>query len=452
MNMNKNANNLYTKSLLVEFEKELNDELIFSSFIKDIQVHIINSDSLYVVFGSKDIISYILANYADILKKICEKIFTNKIKVIYIDKLSFKNNDQSNNDIISNAQELIKKSNINVFYSFDDYVIADFNDNVVKGINKIINSNEVIFSPLFIYSSSGLGKTHLLHATGSKLIEKGKKVCYINPELFTKKLVPLLMDNNQDKINKIVEKYKNYNVVIFDDIQMYAGKSSTLSVLFNIINHHINEKNQIIIASDKEPDLLGGFEDRFITRFQGGLTLEIKKPSFEDLTKVLKYKLIAKNIDPTKWEDEALKFIVRNHSSSIRNLEGAVNRVKFCEDEIGNIKYTQQIVSKIFSSLKQQKEDITKDRIIEIVSKYYSLSKNELQSKSRRKDIVLARHISMWLIRDMLGVTYKEIGNFFRRDHSTVITAIERIDIQMKMNEVIKLALKKLKRKIEFIG
>lgn len=453
MNMNKNNNNLYTKSLLVEFEKELKDQLIFSSFIKDIQVHIINENSVYVVCSSKDVIVYLETNYSKIIKKVNEKIFTTKINVIYIDKFSFKNLKQQSTEKNINIQELAKKTNINTAFSFDNYVTGSFNEIVIKGINKTIESKQVIYSPLFIYSTSGLGKTHLLHAAGSKFIEKDKKVCYIAPEAFTKKLIPLLMDNNQEKINKIVDKYKNYNVLIFDDIQMYAGKSSTLSILFNIINYHINENNQIIIASDKEPELLGGFEDRFITRFQGGLTLEIKKPSFEDLTKVLKYKLISKNINPEKWEDEALKFIVRNHSNSIRNLEGAVNRVKFYEDEIGNIKYTQKIVGEIFLSLKQEKENITKERVVDIVAKYYNLTRTELQSKSRRKDIVLARHISMWLIRDMLGFTYKEIGNFFKgRDHSTVITAIERIDNQMKVNDLIKSTLIKLKRKIEFIG
>jgi len=352
-----------------------------------------------------------------------------------------------------NVQDRIKKSNIDINFTFENYVIGEFNRSVFKAMQKIIECEKITFSPLFIYSASGLGKTHLLHAAGKKFIEKNKNVCYINPEKFTKKIVPFLMDNNQEKINKIVDKYKNFDVLIFDDIQMYAGKHSTLSILFNIINHHINERNQIIIASDKEPDLLGGFENRFITRFQGGLTLEIKHPSFEDLKEILKYKLAAQNINPGKWEDEALKFIIRNHSNSIRNLEGAVNRIRFYEEEIDNIKYTHQVVSKIFSSLKQQKENITKERIVDTVSKYYSLTRTEIQNKSRKKDIVLARHISMWLIRDILGLTYKEIGSFFKnRDHSTVITAIEKIDIKMRMNETIKLTLRKLKQKIEFIN
>ncbi len=451
--MNKNENSIYTKNLLIEFEKELNDQLIFSSFIRDIQVHIISPTLLYIVFSTKDAISYIQSNYKGILENINKKIFPNNTKIIYIEKSKFKNINLNNIDQLLDGKDIAKKSNINPSFTFDNYVVAEFNEDVVKAAKKIVSSSDVVYSPLFIYSSSGLGKTHLLYAVGMEYINKNKEVCYITPEEFTKKLVPILMDNNQEKINKIVDKYKNFDIIILDDIQMYAGKNSTLNVLFNLINHHINKNNQIIIASDREPELLGGFEDRFITRFQGGLTIEIKQPSFDDLTKVLRKKLINRNINPDKWEDEALKFIVRNHSNSIRNLEGAVNRIKFYEEEIGNIKYTQQIISKIFSSLKQQKENITKEKIVDIVAKYYGLTRTELQSKNRRKDIVLGRHISMWLIRDMLNVTYKEIGNFFNgRDHSTVISAIERIDIQMKINEIIKAALLKLKRKIEFIN
>ncbi len=452
MDMNTNTNQLYTKNLLIEFEKELNDQLIFSSFIRGSKVQVISNKLIYVVFTSKESIQYINSKYPKVIKLVNGRIFGNKTKVIYIDKVSFRQLSSNSPELLVANTDLIKKSNIKQNLTFSDYISGDFNQIVIKGANKIIQNPEVLFSPLFIYSSSGLGKTHLLHAIGNEMITKNKKVCYINPELFTKKIVPFLMDNNQEKINKIIDIYKDFDVLIFDDIQMYSGKNSTLSVLFNILNHHINENNQIIIASDKEPELLGGFEERFITRFQGGLTLEIKNPSHNDLMHILKVKLSKNNIDPTEWEEEALNFIVRNHSNSIRNLEGAINRIKFHEDEIGNIKYTQQVVGKIFSSLKQQKENITKERIVDTVSKYYGLTRTELQNKSRRKDIVLGRHISMWLIRDMLGLTYKEIGVFFKnRDHSTVLMAIEKIDTQMKMNDAIQSALLKLKQKIEFI-
>ncbi|MGL6125268.1 MAG: chromosomal replication initiator protein DnaA [Metamycoplasmataceae bacterium] len=450
MDMNTNTNQLYTKNFLFEFEKELDDQFTFSNFIAETKVNIANSNLVYVVFKNKESINYIKTKYPQIIKSINEKVFTNKIKVVYIDKDGFAN--LSNTNLATLNTDLIKKSNIKTSFLFEDYISADFNKEAIKGAKKVIESNEVIFSPLFIYSTSGLGKTHLMHAVGNELLKKNKKVCYIAADSFTKKIIPFLMDNNQEKINKITDLYKDFDFLIFDDIQMYAGKNSTLVVLFNIINNHINENKQIIIASDKNPELLGGFEERFITRFQGGLTIEIQQPSYDDLMKVLKVKLLKKNIDHSKWEDEALKFIVKNHSNSIRNLEGAINRVKFYEDEIGNIKYTQQVIGKIFSSLKQQKENITKERIVDIVAKYYGLTRTDLLNKSRRKEIVLGRHISMWLIRDILDVTYKEIGIFFKnRDHSTVLTAIEKIDNQMKMNDSIKSALKKLRQKIEFI-
>ncbi|MGL4252130.1 MAG: chromosomal replication initiator protein DnaA [Metamycoplasmataceae bacterium] len=449
--MNTNTNQLYTKNFLIEFEKALDDHVTFSNFISGVKVQVTNSNLVHVIFQTKEGLSYIKSKYPHIIKAINEKIFTNVTKVIYIDKNSHQN--IASYDSKNNKNDLLKKSKIKIDLTFDNYIDANFNSEAIKAARKIIESDNVIFSPLFIYSASGLGKTHLINAIGNELINKNKKVCYIAADLFTKKLVPFLIDSNQEKINKITDIYKDFDVLIFDDIQMYAGKNSTLAVLFNIINHHINENKQIIITSDKKPELLGGFEERFITRFQGGLTIEIKNPSYDDLMKILKVKLLKENINPSNWEDEALKFIVKNHSNSIRNLEGAINRVKFHEDEIGNIKYTQQVIGKIFASLKQQKENITKERIVDVVAKYYGLTRTDLQNKSRRKDIVLGRHISMWLIRDILDVTYKEIGVFFKnRDHSTVLTAIEKIDSQMKMNDSIKSALKKLRQKIESIN
>ncbi|MGL5308696.1 MAG: chromosomal replication initiator protein DnaA [Metamycoplasmataceae bacterium] len=450
MDMNTNTNQLYTKNFLLEFEKALDDHVTFSNFILGVKVKVTNQNLIYVVFSSNESLNYIKSKYPKIIKTINEKIFTNEAKIIYIDKNGYQNLSLS--DTKNTKNDLIKKSKIKTDLTFDNYINANFNAEAIKAAKKIIESDKVIFSPLFIYSDSGLGKTHLMHAIGNDLIEKNKKVCYIAADLFMKKLVLHLMDSNQEKINKIADLYNDFDVLIFDDIQTYAGKNSTLAVLFNIINHHISENKQIIITSDKKPRLLGGFEERFITRFQGGLTIEIKNPSYDDLMKILKVKLLKENIDPSKWEDEALKFIVKNHSNSIRNLEGAINRVKFYEEEIENIKYTQQVIGKIFSSLKQQKENITKERIVDVVAKYYGLSRTDLQNKSRRKDIVLGRHIAMWLIRDILDVTYKEIGIFFKnRDHSTVLAAIEKIDSQMKMNDVIKSALKKLRQKIESI-
>ncbi|MGL5205501.1 MAG: chromosomal replication initiator protein DnaA [Metamycoplasmataceae bacterium] len=451
MDMNTNTNQLYTKNFLIEFEKALDDHVTFSNFIAGVKVQIANPNLIHVIFATKEGVNYIKSKYPHIIKAINDKIFTNVTKIVYIDKNSYQN--ISTFDTKNNKNDLLKKAKIKANLTFDNYIDANFNSEAIKGAKKIIENDKVIFSPLFIYSASGLGKTHLMNAIGNELINKNKKVCYIAADLFTKKLVPFLMDSNQEKINKIIDIYKDFEVLIFDDIQMYAGKNSTLAVLFNIINHHISENKQIIITSDKKPELLGGFEERFITRFQGGLTIEIKNPSYDDLMKILKVKLLKENINPSNWEDEALKFIVKNHSNSIRNLEGAINRVKFHEEEIGNIKYTQQVIGKIFSSLKQQKENITKERIVDVVAKYYGLSRTDLQNKSRRKDIVLARHISMWLIRDILDVTYKEIGLFFKnRDHSTVLTAIEKIDSQMKMNDSIKSALKKLRQKIESIN
>ena len=450
MDMNANTNQLYTKNFLVEFEKALKDQLIFSSFVSSAFIKVVNSKLIYVVFPSKEIITFLNSKYSNIIELVNNNVFPNIEKIIYINKNDFQKKTIPDQNKIN--QDWVKKSKIKNDVNFSDYISALFNETAIKGAKKIIKNDEVIFSPLFIYSTSGLGKTHLLHAIGNQLLSKNKKVCYINPETFTKKIIPFLMDNNQDKINKIIESYKSFDTLIFDDIQMYANKTSTLSVLFNIINYHLNKNSQIIIASDKEPNLLGGFEERFITRFQGGLTLEITHPSYDDLMKILKAKLIKKNIDPSEWENEALKFIVRNHSNSIRNLEGAINRIKFYEEEIGNIKYTQQVVGKIFASLKQQKENITKERVVDTVANYYGLKRTDLQNKSRRKDIVLGRHISMWLMRDMLGLTYKEIGVFFQnRDHSTVLIAVDKIDNQMKMNDAIKSALKKLKQKIEFI-
>ena len=265
-----------------------------------------------------------------------------------------------------------------------------------------------------------------------------------------KKITQYLIQSNQDKLGEIIDYYKDFDVLLFDDIQLYGSKPATLNVLFNILNYHIDQQNQIVIAADKNPDLLGGFEERFITRFQGGITEEISNPSLEDLILIFKTKLIQNNQDPENWENEAVKFIVRNHSNSIRTLEGAINKIEWNrQNSPQNVRYTYQVVSQMFSSITRETENVTPERVVEIVTRFYGLTRSEILGKSRRKEVVLARHISMWMIRNVLNLTYKDIGLFFKgKDHSTVMNAIDKIDYQMKVNETIKNALKMIKSKL----
>lgn len=444
MQFKKNSDDFNTLTFKAKIKDIIEDSMIYSSFIEATNIKTIKDGDIYLVFQTKNDLKFMMKNYKDEIEKAFHHVFGIHSKYEAISHDDFKK-------IIDQIGTLsVSNSNLNKRYQLSKYIEGKFNTKLISLGKKIMLQEKTFYNPIFIHSHSGLGKTHFLHGIGNELIKKDKNVCYINPDQFIKKVTQYLMQSNQDKLSEIIDYYKNFDVLLFDDIQQYGSKPATLNVLFNILNYHIENESQIIIASDKTPDLLGGFEERFITRFQGGITEAITTPSLDDFMIIFKEKLKQSNLDPKDWENEAIKFIIRNHSNSIRTLEGAINKIEWNnQNNHQHIKYTYQVVTEMFSYITKENENATPERIVEIVAKYYNISKVDVLGKSRRKDIVLARHISMWLIRNIINKTYKEIGIFFKgKDHSTVMTSIEKIDYQMKVNETVKNTLKILKGRI----
>ena len=438
-----NNDSANTKTALLKLRELIDDEMIYASFIESINVKTLKNGESFMIFATRNDLKFMRKNYSQELDEAMKHVFgvNSHFDLTCADDFS---------SLIKEVGSLnIRETNLNANYLADNYVEAKFNAKVIALGKKILQQEKTTFNPIFIYSASGLGKTHFLHAVGNALTDR-KNVCYVNPDHFMKKITQYLIQSNQDKLGEIIDYYKDFDVLLFDDIQLYGSKPATLNVLFNILNYHIDQQNQIVIAADKNPDLLGGFEERFITRFQGGITEEISNPSLEDLILIFKTKLIQNNQDPENWENEAVKFIVRNHSNSIRTLEGAINKIEWNrQNSPQNVRYTYQVVSQMFSSITRETENVTPERVVEIVTRFYGLTRSEILGKSRRKEVVLARHISMWMIRNVLNLTYKDIGLFFKgKDHSTVMNAIDKIDYQMKVNETIKNALKMIKSKL----
>nr|WP_307916811.1 helix-turn-helix domain-containing protein [Mycoplasmopsis bovis] len=180
------------------------------------------------------------------------------------------------------------------------------------------------------------------------------------------------------------------------------------------------------------------FDARLISRLSMGLQLSIDEPQKADLLKILDYMININKMTPELWEDDAKIFIVKNHANSIRSLIGAINRLRFYNSEIvkTNSRYTLAIVNSILKDIQQVKEKVTPDVIIEYVAKYYKLSRSEILGKSRRKDVVLARHIAIWIVKKQLDLSLEQIGKFFgNRDHSTIINAVRKIEKETEQSD-----------------
>lgn len=443
--INLKVNNI---TLHQDLKNNISDNMIYDQFFSEVLIVHEENDTVYLLVP--ELIKDFLRNkYFDLLDRTTKNVYNRKVNVILIGSLS---ELKSLEVITTTEKKQIKKSNVKSDLTFSTYAEGKFNSLVLKAAKAIIKTKKTTYSPLFIYGSSGLGKTHLLHAIGNELIKSNKSCFYINPDELTRKLVEQLKNRNQEEINKIVDELTAYDCLMFDDVQQYANKESTLIVLFNILNIMINSNKQIIITADKKPEDLGGFESRFITRFSGGLTVNISNPEMEDVIEILKFKLNQNEINPELWDDESLKFIARNFSVSIRSIEGAINRIKLFSDSDDYFTYDINTIKSIFKNVSQVKDSITPERIIDIVAKYYKLDKKKLVAKTRKYEIVIARRISMWLIKNNFNYSLEEIGKMFgHQSHSTVIVSIQWIDNNMKSNSTLKFAIQKIKENLNKI-
>ncbi|AZZ65381.1 chromosomal replication initiator protein DnaA [Metamycoplasma phocicerebrale] len=442
--------NVSNSILQNELKNTASDSMIYESFFSNLRLVHVDENHAYVK-TSPSLIDYIKTNHFQTIQRAIVNTLDKKIILILISSLDEigpivdKNKTQS---FINNS----KISNVKKDLTFKNYATGNFNKMALKAAKKICTEYDDISNPLFIHSNSGLGKTHLLHAIGNELTKQNKNCLYINPDNLTRRLVEQLKSKNQEQINKIVDELTSYDCLMFDDVQQYGNKESTLNVLFNIINTMKTNNKQIIFCADKDPSYLGGFEQRFITRFQGGLIIEINNLQMDDVISILKFKLSENNINPELWEDESLRYIARNFSTSIRAIEGAISRIKLFSEGDDFFTYDIRTIQNIFKNVTKAEESITPEKVIETVCKYYGIEKKKIKSISRAQEIVIPRKIAIYLIRNNFSFTLKEIGKMVGdQAHSTVIASLNWIESNLKSNSTLKMAIEKIQDSLKKI-
>ena len=428
-----------TYTIIDSLEGTIADEMILNSYIRDIEVISRNTTSIVIKVNSTKAKEIIQNEYLFAFKQAIESVYGVELEPRFV--LSGEIPAFVENKAVENKY-IAKK------FVFDTYVRSKFNSEVVDMAKKIVEVPGK-YSPLYIASKSGLGKTHLLHAIGNKGEENGYTSIYIEPNKFTKD-VHTASKKGGNAISEFADSFKKYDILLFDDIQNLGDRVVTLKVLFEIINYQIENEKQVVIVSDRVAQELSGFESRFITRFVSGISSTIKEPTTEDMTEILKFKLKGEKMKPEEWEKEALSFVARNNTSSIRALEGAIKRISFYTEQVLDVKYTFTVVSNIFKDLAVDPSELTPSRIISVVSAYYKINKSDLIGKSRKQSLVQARHIAIYLIREITGLGYVEIGRYFGgRDHSTIITAVKSVDQKMKMEKAVGLAIQAIRQRIK---
>ncbi len=317
-----------------------------------------------------------------------------------------------------------KPNFLNKTYTFDNFVIGKSNQLARAASIQVAENIGKSYNPLLIYGSSGLGKTHLMHAIGNAVFEINPNltIVYLHSEKFVQDMVRALQQNS---INSFKEFYRGIDVLLIDDIQFFAGKERSQEEFFHTFNTLLDKKNQIVLTCDKYPKEIVGLEERLKSRFGCGLPVSIEPPDMETRAAILIKKALQVNI---KLPQDVAFFIAKKIPFNVRDLEGALRRViansQFTGREI-TVEFTKEALHDLIT-LKDKLVSI--ENIQKIVAEYFKIRISDLSSKSKKQNITRPRQIAMCLARELTSQSLPEIGNAFGgRDHTTVINACKKI-------------------------
>ena len=340
-------------------------------------------------------------------------------------------------------------SNLNPKYTFDTFVVGNNNKLAHAASVAVAEAPGVSYNPLFLYGGVGLGKTHLMHSVAHHILQNNKdaKVLYVTSEKFTIELIDSI---KHDKNQQFRDKYRNIDVLLIDDIQFIIGKESTQEEFFHTFNTLYEAKKQIIISSDKPPKDMITLEERLRSRFEWGLTADIQSPDYETRMAILKKRA---ELDGLEIPDEVMEYVANNIKSNIRELEGALNKIcVYANLTKKNEPITVDIAEEALKDLisPDAKKEITPNMIAEIVASHYHITMDDLISKKKNKEIAYPRQITMYLCRKLTEAPLQTVGNMLgKRDHSTVIHGIEKIENDLKKNPSLQNNINVLIKKID---
>ena len=324
-----------------------------------------------------------------------------------------------------------EKSRLFQSFTFDNLVVGKANDLARAAAVQVANNPGGAYNPLFIYGGAGLGKTHLIHAIGNVAENPEKIVRYVHAEDYYSDVVRAYQQKSFDTFKRT---YRSLDVLLLDDVQFFNGKNRSQEEFFFLFNALIEARKQIIITCDTYPKDINGLDDRLVTRFDWGLTVQIEPPELEMRVAILKKKAEAEGIH---LDDEVPFFIAKHLRSNVRELEGALKKVLAYSSFHGRaiaLDLTKEALKDVIGSAR----NVGIDNIQKTVADYYKMKVAELFSKKRTRAIARPRQVAMWLCREVTSHSFPEIGDAFGgRDHTTVIHAVKTIDaLRLKENEL----------------
>ena len=414
----------------------------FECYIKQLKFNEKSSNSTNVVFNAPNeiIAKFIQTKYASKIAHLFE-VKTGQKPVINVQAAT---KAQSKPAKKVDVKEIKAQSSLlNPSYTFENFVVGDSNQFAFLSAKAVSEQLGKIYNPLFIYGPTGLGKTHLLQSVGNFCLNGGKMVICVTSEQF---ITDFTYNLNNHSMERFREKYRNCDVLLIDDVQ-FLGKTDKIQEEFFHTFNELHAKNgQIVMTSDRQPKLLKGFEDRLRTRFEWGIIADITPPELDTKIAIIKKKC---EFDKIYLDKDVINYIATNMGDNIREIESAIINLnayaRLMRQEI-TLEFAKNILR---DQIKEKRENINLENIVEIVSKELNVKPSEMKSKSRSKNIVEARRIVIYLAKNLTPNSMPQIAQFFNmKDHSAVRHSIKKINELIETNEYFKVRVEELKNKI----
>ena len=423
--------------LLNQAKDLLKDEvtqIAFDTWLKPLEITEMTNDHIVFKANSEYHHDLIKGRYADLIlntfKYLTNKEWTfsvfwedNQKKAVDKSVVSISQDNQQDSEI-----EISNKT-LNPKYTFETFVVGNNNRFAHAAAIAVGDKPGESYNPLFLYGGVGLGKTHLMHAIGNRILQNNRatKILYVTSEKFTNQLINAIKDNKNELFRN---KYRTIDVLLIDDIQFIAGKERVQEEFFHTFNALYEDKKQIIISSDKPPRDIPFLEDRLKSRFEWGLLADISCPDYETRLAILRKKAQEENI---VVDDIILSNIANKIDSNIRELEGVFNKI-IARASLTHSPITIELAENTINEFKAASEKVlSSDFVKETVAKYFNINKDDLESNKRSNEIAFPRQIAMYLCREVANMSYPKIGeDFGNRDHSTVMHACKKIEKDVK--------------------
>lgn len=445
------------QSVLSEIELQVS-RANFLTWLKNSRLVENTEDVIVIALPNHFAKEWVETKYDKLILGIVRNFITSIKKVEYVVEGSLIKtpNPHKPRETINDKQLVIEEfkvdpeTNLNPRYTLNSFIVGPSNELAHSAASAIIQSVGTKYNPLFIYGGVGLGKTHLIQGMGNEIknLYKNKiKVKYVTSEKFTNDVVWAIRNRRTEDIKNT---YRHVDVLIVDDIQFIGGKEKTEEEFFHTFNALHENNKQIIISSDRPPKAIPILEERLRSRFEGGMIADISYPEYETRVAIIKTKIQERG---ASIDDELIDFIAKKLQRNIREIEGILNKIVFCQTNYQKSITSSQVENIISEFTERSRVSVSPNQIIKVVADFFEIPSNDLIGKLRNKEFIEPRQITMYLLRDILGMSYPFIANKIgKRDHTTVIYACKKLSKDLEKNQLLNEKLSEIKELINKMG